>query len=208
MNNRRLIGLLVGVVVALSGVLIGCASAGSPSSLESTSPDDSTPAAGEEAGTSALPTEADGQGGCPVGCRTGSESSPYAGVSTQIAGLITEPYEPRTGDGVDVVYFESSTACDCMAAVGDAVEYALLTYFRDELESGALRYFLIVSNDPANVDIVEEYDSQAFDLFVVEYRDGQGVAEQVYAIWSLTGDDEAIVEHVRTFIQAALDRQQ
>ena len=94
-----------------------------------------------------------------------------------------------------------------MAEVGDAVELAIETHFASEIRSGELRFFVIVSDDAANSELVETFNSQPFDLFIVEFEDGRGTANPVYEIWNLMGDNDAIVEFVRAIVQQSLDGQ-
>lgn len=145
--------------------------------------------------------------GLSAGCSDGNATPPPAGASQGGGIRATEPYALRTGDGVDVVYFETAEPCDCMAEVGDAVELAIQTYFEDEVRRGKLRFFVVVSDDASNSELVETFNSQPFDLFVVEFDDGQGMATPVYEIWNLMGDNEAIVELVRAAVQKSLDGQ-
>jgi len=139
-----------------------------------------------------------------AGCSGGSPTPPPADASPQGGVQSTQPYELRTGDGVDVVYFETAEPCDCMAEEGDAVERAMETYFGDQIRSGELRFFVIVSDDTANAELVKMFNSQPFDMFVVEFEDGKGMANPVYEIWNLMGDNEAIVEFVRARVQQSL----
>ncbi len=115
-----------------------------------------------------------------------------------------DTFQPRRDDGVDVVYFEEEGACDCMAEVGDAVEHSIRSNFAAELESGELRFFIIASDDPANRATVETFEAQLFDMFIVEYADGQGNATPVYEIWTLWGDDDAIESYVKALVEGAL----
>ncbi len=142
-----------------------------------------------------------------VGCSGDDSTSPAAEAGEQSNAQTGQEYSPRSGDGVDVVYFETERPCECMAEVGDSVERAVQTHFQDELQSGALRFFMVVSDDPANEEIVSMFNSQAFDLFVVQYEDGKGTATPVYEIWTLMGDDEAIVLFTKSLIEKSLAEQ-
>ena len=105
---------------------------------------------------------------------------------------------------MDVVYFETEKPCECMAEVGDSVERAVQTYFKNELQRGALRFFVVVSDDPANKELVSTFNSQTFDLFVVQYEDGRSTATPVHDIWGLMGDNEAIVLFTKSLIEQSL----
>ncbi|MCK9356655.1 MAG: hypothetical protein M0R22_05875 [Dehalococcoidia bacterium] len=145
--------------------------------------------------------------GLSAGCSGDSPTPPPAGASQQSGVRSTQPYELRTGDGVDIVYFETAEPCDCMAEVGDAVERSIETYFQEEIRSGVLRFFVVVSDDSANSGLVKTFNSQPFDMFVVEFDDGKGLATPVYEIWNLMGDNDAIIELVRALVQKSLDGQ-
>ena len=140
-----------------------------------------------------------------TGC--GNDAPPQADASEQQEEPVNGSFQPREADGVDVVYFEESDPCDCMAEVGDAVEHSIQSNFAQELESGELRFFLIVSDDPANGQTLQMFDAQTFDLFIIEYVDGEGTATPVYEIWNLMGDDEAIESLVKAQVEAALAEQ-
>lgn len=142
-----------------------------------------------------------------AGCSGDSPTPPPADASQPSGVRSTQPYELRTGDGVDVVYFETAEPCDCMAEVGDAVELAIQTYFEDEVRSGKLRFFVVISDDSSNSGLVKTFNSQPFDMFMVEFDNGKGLATPVYEIWNLMGDNDAIIELVRTLVQKSLDGQ-
>lgn len=208
MNNRRLLVNACGLITVVA-LLAGCSSGSLPTPPPSTdaTPQDSTPptvAAETETVPPAGPAE---QQTIPLASPAEQESATPVDPANLITGPSAEQYAPRTENGVDVIYFETSNPCSCMAAVGDAIDRAILTYFQDELRSGELRYFLLVSNAPANMDLIKTFNSQPFDLFVAEYQDGQETVEPIYDIWRLTGDKEAIVDFVRTRILSSLEDQ-
>lgn len=142
-----------------------------------------------------------------LGCSGDDSASPAAEAVEQTSTEAEQGFSPRSGDGVDVVYFETERPCECMAEVGDAVEYAVQTHFQDELQSGALRFFMVVSDDPANEELVNTFNSQTFDLFVVQYEGGESATTAVYEIWNLMGDDEAIVLFTKSLIEQSLAEQ-
>ncbi|MFC2008472.1 hypothetical protein ACFLUT_00245 [Chloroflexota bacterium] len=138
-----------------------------------------------------------------VGCAPDTATPPPADASEQQVGQ-QEAYVARTDDGVDVVYFEVAKPCDCMAEVGDAVALSIDNSFAAELQNGELRFFEIVSDDAQNKSVLETFEAQPFDLFIVRYEGGNSTAEPVYEIWNLMGDNEAIGEYVRVAVEASL----
>ena len=113
-------------------------------------------------------------------------------------------YTPRSSDGVDVVYFEIAEPCECMTEVGDVIEETVRSTFVNELNSGRLRLTIVVSDDPVNEDVVQMFDAQPFDLFIVTCSSGELTARPVYEIWNLMGDNEAMAEVVAAEVAADL----
>ena len=91
-----------------------------------------------------------------------------------------------------------------MAEVGDAIALSVDNNFATELQNGKLRFFTVVSDDPQNESLLKMFEAQPFDLFIVTQQGGSSIAEPVYEIWNLMGDNEAISEYVRATVQASL----
>jgi len=137
----------------------------------------------------------------PVGCSSDSSTPPPAGADSVAYGT---SYTPRSDDGVDVIYFEETNACDCMAEVGNVIKETVATHFAQELGDGSLRFFVIASDDWANRATFEMFNNQAFDLFIVVFEDGRGVASPVNEFWTMMGDNEAIEQYVAARITSSL----
>jgi len=106
---------------------------------------------------------------------------------------------PAKPDKVELVYFHTKAPCHCMALVGDSIVYVVDTYFKDEQANGKLTFTSVVSDDPANIDLVKKYDTLVFALFVTERR---GSMEKTYTlddIWLMTGDEnkDKLVNYIR-----------
>ena len=125
--------------------------------------------------------------------------------STSVSLTVTPlPVKP---DKVELIYFHTKAPCHCMALVGDSIKYVVDTYFKDEQADGKLTLTMIVSDDPANVDLVKKYDTLAFALFVTETR---GSIERTYTvddIWLMTGDNnkDKLVNFIRTKLTDILE---
>jgi len=120
---------------------------------------------------------------------------------------ITLSIKPLKPDRVELIYFHTGTPCHCMAVVGDNIKYAVDTYFKNEVASGQVNLTMVVSDDPANGELVKKYDAMAFSLFVREVR---GDNEQVYPvgeIWEMTGDanKNRLVDFIRLTLNNALE---
>jgi len=131
--------------------------------------------------------------------------APPASPAEPVTGPAEDRYSPRTGNGVDVIYFEAKTPCSCMVRVGITIETAILTHFQDELQSGELRYFVIVSNLPENNDLVDMFDAQVYGLSIAEFRDGQMMAQSVDEVWMNKDSPSKLADLVQTRILSSLE---
>lgn len=137
------------------------------------------------------------------GCSKGATPPP-----AQASGTNTPPqgsYQLRLDSGVDVLYFEESTACDCMAETGAVIKETVQTHFAKELQNGTLRFYVVYSDNWANREVFDLFKNQPFDLFVVEFEQGRGVATPLYELWGMIGDDEAIDRYVRERVAQSLE---
>jgi len=138
------------------------------------------------------------------GCSSESATPPPAQSSGQTAAP-QGSYALRADTGIDVLYFEESDPCDCMAEVGVVVKNTVNAHFSEELRNGTMQFYVIKSDDWSNKDTFEMFNNQPFDLFIVEFVEaGRGVAVPVYEFWSMMGDDEAIELYVKARIEESL----
>ena len=143
-----------------------------------------------------------------VGCAAGADASSMTPVAEEPAeslpeGNLTEGQDVVEGS-VEVVYFHTANPCDCMAVFGEAIADSINANFEAELASGELKFIDVVSDDAANKEIVEAFDSQPSDLFVGIRIGDVTTAEPDYEIWNLMGDDEAVAKYVKGVVEAKL----
>ena len=132
-------------------------------------------------------------------------TAPVTGTTTMLVdnstsislSVVALPAKP---DKVELTYFHRQAPCHCMAVVGDSIQQVVDTYFQDEQASGRLKLTQIVSDDPANVEMVKRYDTLAFALFVTETRGGIQKTYTLDDIWLMTGDEnhDKLVNYLRT----------
>jgi len=140
----------------------------------------------------------------PLACSDDGATPPPAGADGGNTAPYGTSYEPRSDSGVDVIYFEESNACDCMAEVGVVIKETVASHFASELKDGTLRFFVLTSDDWANREAFEMFKNQSFDLFIVAFEDGRGIASPVTEFWTMIGDDEAIELYVAAQIAESL----
>jgi hypothetical protein len=127
--------------------------------------------------------------------------------STQQSQATPPAQEKPSGppDRVELVYFHRGNPCACMKVVGDYIQQVVTVHFSQQVDSGKLTLKTIASDDSKNIDLVRQYNSPPFCLFLTVVR---GEARKTYPIdkiWGLTGDKEKLVEFLKTTIQEALD---
>ena len=110
-------------------------------------------------------------------------------------------------DSVELVYFHTKVACHCMSSVQDSIQYAVDTYFANEEASGKVKLTMIVSDDPANANMVKRYDAMPFVLFITETYGKKARTYPVGDIWNMTGDDnrDSLINFIRTTVTEILD---
>jgi hypothetical protein len=155
---------------------------------------DETEAVTSPSGGASLPVEG-GVSGDPDKAET-------SGDDTESVAATDTPAQVTSR--VDLVYFHTANPCGCMAEVEGVIESSLRTHFAGEMDQKTVRFFSVVSDDPSNENLVRMYGSQQFDLFLVTYEGGKARATQVYDIWSLLGDNEAIALVVKSKVADSL----
>jgi len=110
-------------------------------------------------------------------------------------------------DRVELIYFHTKEPCHCMAVVKDNLAYAVDTNFKKEVADGMVKLITIVSDDPANVELVKKYDAMLFTLFIKEIRGSNEKIYPVSDIWNMTGDDnrEKLINFIRIKVNSVLE---
>ncbi|RPJ61424.1 MAG: hypothetical protein EHM12_05315 [Dehalococcoidia bacterium] len=110
-------------------------------------------------------------------------------------------------DSVELVYFHTKIACHCMSVVEENIKYAVDTNLQDKVANGRLKFTSIVSDDPANAELVKKYDAMLFTLFIKEIRGNDERTYPVSAIWNMTGDDnrDKLVDFITIAVNDILD---
>lgn len=135
---------------------------------------------------------------------TGCGNTPVASEKIGVDNVTAAASKP---DSVELVYFHTKVACHCMAVVEDNIRYAVDTYFKNEVSIGKVKLTTVVSDDPANAELVKRYDAMLFVLFIKETRGNNERIYPVSAIWNMTGDDnrDILVNFVRITVTDILE---
>jgi hypothetical protein len=110
-------------------------------------------------------------------------------------------------DRVELIYFHTKEPCHCMAVVKENLVYAVETNFGKEIVTGKVKLTTIVSDDPANAELVKKYDAMLFTLFIKEIRGNNEKVYPVSDIWNMTGDDnkDKLINFIRIKVNSVLE---
>ena len=111
---------------------------------------------------------------------------------------------PTVQNGVEVVYFHRSIRCSSCTYAEDTIRHTIETYFEDELASGELVFMSIDVQDEENAPIVDKYGAYTSSLFMNKVVNGVEHIEEITAIWSVIGKDQAFVDLVKKEIEERL----
>jgi hypothetical protein len=75
------------------------------------------------------------------------------------------------------------------------------------VDAGRVKLTMIVSDDPANLELMKKCDAMVFSLFIREVR---GDSERIYPvseIWEMTGDSnrDRLVDFIRVKLDEVLE---
>ncbi len=108
-------------------------------------------------------------------------------------------------DRLEIVYFHRANPCHCLAVVEEYIRAVVYLDFNRELDEGKLVYKSIVSDDPANRNMLAKYRAYLFQLFFTEYRGKQERTYPVDGIWALRDSPEKLKSYLRDMIRKSLD---
>jgi hypothetical protein len=140
--------------------------------------------------------------------------SSSATTLTQLSPTATNPPTTTTPspaqtsdlpDRVDMVYFQRSNHCHCMAVIGENIQLVVLKEFQDEVTTGKLTFKMLASDDEANIDMVKKYDTPPFGLFLTIVKGKTEKVVPVEEIWGMTGDEAKYKEYVKNTIAKSLN---
>lgn len=94
-----------------------------------------------------------------------------------------------------------------MTVVKDNLKYALEKNFSKEIADGRVKLITIVSDDPANAELLKAYDAMLFSLYIKEIRPENERISLISEIWNMTGDDnrEKLANFIRIKVSSALE---
>jgi hypothetical protein len=125
-------------------------------------------------------------------------------LATVLPGLAEEPSgEKVTGASAQppsfvVYYFHGNMRCATCRKLEAYSEEAITQGFAKDLESGALAWRVVNTDEPENKHFVKDFQLVTKSLVLVEYHDGEVTRfENLKEIWQKVGDKDGFLEYVR-----------
>ncbi|MCX6004584.1 MAG: nitrophenyl compound nitroreductase subunit ArsF family protein [Chloroflexi bacterium] len=143
----------------------------------------------------------------PPQTQTGPNNNSYIIVENATSVTLAVSEISSKPDKVELIYFHTKNPCHCMAVVQDNIQYAVDTYFKNEVANGRVKLTMVVSDDPANAALVQKYNAMLFTLFIKETRDNTERIYPVSDIWNMTGDDnrDKLVNFIKLKVNSILE---
>lgn len=137
-------------------------------------------------------------------CACGSPASEAPPASDTTPDSNDSDTSTIPADKVEVVYFYWPQRCTGCIYAEDTTLHTLETYFANELASGKITFATFDVAAEENTAIVEKYEAYSSSLFINTIIDDIDHIEQLEEIWFVLGDDEALIEVVKSKIEQSL----
>lgn len=105
---------------------------------------------------------------------------------------------------LEVYHFHATQQCVSCIAVGDLAEKTLNTYFKDELDSGKIKFAHINGELPENRDLVLKYGSTGSSIWIGTYLDGQFHKEENTRVWYKINNEQDFMTYFKSEIEKRL----
>jgi hypothetical protein len=108
----------------------------------------------------------------------------------------TPPLQEAAMIRIGVVKFEPTNPCQSCTLLGNYAKETIELYFKEEYESGIMRYETVNYQDPSNIERVRKYGVSGSALFITVIRDGEEEIIGANDMWGYIGSRE---EYQRVF---------
>lgn len=113
------------------------------------------------------------------------------------------PGEATQPDGIKAYYFHGDRRCATCQKIEDYTAEAVKTGFADALASGAVTWDVLNFEDPANADVIKDYNLVSQAVILVQWKNGEKLRwKSLDQIWELVGDKAAFTAHIQEELTA------
>jgi hypothetical protein len=109
-------------------------------------------------------------------------------------------------DAIELVYFYKSNPppCDCLAKAGENVQAVIKEEFKNEIDSGKLKFLYIASDLQKNAEIIKKYDPAPFCLGMTISHGQTRSIVYIEEIWEYLYNEPKFKEVLKTAVSNAL----
>jgi len=128
-------------------------------------------------------------------------------TTTTVAGVQkpTTTLEPNTADiKVEVYHFHGAIQCWSCQTLGALAEKTANTYFKNEIESGKLRFDHINIELAQNAEIVNRYGATGSSLMIGTYKGGVFTKEADTKSWYKLNNEEDFLAYLKGVLDKRL----
>ena len=105
---------------------------------------------------------------------------------------------------VEIYHFHPTNGCYTCTTMGNNAEDTVKTYFPDELESKKIVFDHVNFQDPANAELVKQYEVTGSSLMIGVYdKDGFHKEENI-KVWYLAGKKDESMTYLKDLIEKRL----
>ena len=105
---------------------------------------------------------------------------------------------------LEVYHFHGNNQCPSCIKVGDLAEKTLNTYFKEELESGKIKFAHVNGELEENKDLASKYGATGSSLWIGTYLDGEFHKEENTRVWYKINDEEDYMTYLKGEIEKRL----
>jgi len=136
-----------------------------------------------------------------------TENLPQTTTTTTVADLQTPTttLKPNTADiRVEVYHFHRTSQCWSCKTLGALAEKTVNTYFKNELESGKLKFGHINVELAQNSEITNRYGATGSSLMIGVYKEGKFTKEEDTKVWYKLNNEEDYMTYLKGVIYSKL----
>ncbi len=121
----------------------------------------------------------------------------------------TSNLPPGPPDVVEVTYFYESEACFCLELASEWIDTTITNDYKTQLDSGKLTYIRYDTQDPANADVMAEFNAANYDFCITEVKGNASNTHTVNGLWlytDITGENEMLKSKFISLLKSKLDK--
>ena len=134
--------------------------------------------------------------------------APLGATTAQAAANVADDAKPPKHQ-VLAYYLHDSTRCPSCIKIEKFTTNAINEYFEDELESNALVFTVLNTDDKGNEHFVKDYELVTKSVILADMHEGKQTRwVNLEQVWDLLGDEDKFAEYIKENVEDYLDEEQ